>query len=91
MNGKGDNRRGQDQASRKRYAAGWDRVFKKPTTRKMPAPAYPSWVCLRCGCVFGCRDCSAGATWHRGRCDICGAYAGVTQPRDFGHLPKLPR
>ena len=26
------------------------------------------------------------ATWHLGRCDICGKEKAVTEPRDFGHL-----
>jgi hypothetical protein len=26
------------------------------------------------------------ATWHENTCDICGAEASVTEPRDYGHL-----
>jgi hypothetical protein len=47
--------------------------------------AYPQWICSPCGRRHG-RSQPELATWHDGRCDICGAAAAVTEPRDFGHL-----
>lgn len=46
---------------------------------------YPSFVCCECGMRYGRRK-PIGATWHSGKCDICGQRKPVTQPRDFGHL-----
>lgn len=51
---------------------------------KNPKP-YPSWVCHACGDKFG-RKKSGIATWHLGKCDVCGNADNVTEPRDFGHL-----
>jgi hypothetical protein len=49
--------------------------------------AYPGTVCSDCGTKWGTRKCaSSGATWHYGHCGVCGKYAAVTEPRDFGHL-----
>jgi rRNA maturation protein Nop10 len=30
------------------------------------------------------------ATWHFGKCDVCGATTEVTEPRDFKHLKQWP-
>lgn len=48
----------------------------------------PDWVCYDCGMRLGRRQYGDGqiSTWHRGRCDICGKDAEVTQPRDFGGI-----
>lgn len=46
---------------------------------------YPDFICLECGTAYGRRP-SGLATWHRDICDICGKYAPLTEPRDFGHL-----
>lgn len=46
---------------------------------------YPAFVCSSCGAKYGRRRCGV-ATWHAGKCGICGIDADVTDPRDFGHL-----
>lgn len=52
---------------------------------------YPSWACAPCGKEHGA---SKGklvhivATFHYGKCDVCGKNAEVTQPRDYGHFPN---
>lgn len=47
----------------------------------------PQWVCDFCGSTYGRRDCSEGATWHMGTCDVCeDEDVAVTEPRDFGGL-----
>lgn len=46
---------------------------------------YPEWVCFDCGEEHGRRPCGV-TTFHAGTCDVCGARAYVTEPRDFGHL-----
>jgi hypothetical protein len=46
---------------------------------------YPSWICLKCGIRYGRREPGA-ATWHIGKCDVCGKEKSVTEPRDFNHL-----
>lgn len=47
--------------------------------------SYPQWICSTCGAEYGKRRCGV-ATWHAGKCDLCGIEASVTEPRDFGHL-----
>ena len=46
---------------------------------------YPVWVCYPCGDRHGFKECGI-ATWHDDECGICGEFASVTEPRDFGHL-----
>lgn len=46
---------------------------------------YPEWVCHACGAKYGTRI-PVIATWHMGRCGVCGVMAAVTEPRDYGHL-----
>lgn len=46
---------------------------------------YPAWICEDCGEEHGRRECGI-ATWHPDECGICGEYAYVTEPRDYGHL-----
>jgi len=43
------------------------------------------WVCYDCGVKHG-RRVPGLATWHEGRCCVCGEMKTVTEPRDFGHL-----
>lgn len=50
---------------------------------------YPDFVCMNCGTKYG-RKIPDIATWHVGRCDLCGKKAPLTEPRDFGHL-TLPK
>ena len=45
----------------------------------------PAWVCSACGSKYGTRI-PVMATWHMGRCGVCGVMAVVTEPRDYGHL-----
>jgi len=52
---------------------------------KKNIPIYPIWICHPCGMKHGNRT-EGMATWHENTCDICGATAAVTEPRDFGHL-----
>lgn len=49
-------------------------------------------VCYDCGMRYGNREYGDGqiSTWHMGGCDLCGKYAPLTKPRDYGHL-TLPR
>lgn len=44
---------------------------------------YPSWTCWECGSKHGKRSPRI-ATWHYGKCDVCGENNNVTEPRDFG-------
>lgn len=46
---------------------------------------YPDWICIDCGLAHGRRNPHI-ATWHRDRCDVCGTWTEVTEPRDFGRL-----
>lgn len=48
---------------------------------------YPQWICSPCGERYGKRACGI-ATFHAGKCDICGCETFVTEPRDFGHLKE---
>lgn len=90
-NGKGDARRG-DREARKKYAEGWDAIFAHKNTRRVrrarPKP-YPSWVCSPCGSQVSKRKGGWLATWHTGRCDVCGEVRMVTEPQDFGS-PDFP-
>ena len=45
----------------------------------------PAWVCDECGKRYGRRS-PAMCTMHMGTCGVCGGYAGVTEPRDYGYL-----
>lgn len=47
---------------------------------------YPTWICLACGEKYGREVTDIVATWHLGKCDICGKEDAVTEPRDFGHV-----
>ena len=47
---------------------------------------YPKWICAPCGEKHGNRKPGI-ATWHTGKCDVCGESASVTEPRDYGHIP----
>jgi len=44
---------------------------------------YPDWTCWECGSKHGKRSPRI-ATWHYGKCDVCGENNNVTEPRDFG-------
>lgn len=62
------------------------RVMKSHGVRSpMRTGKYPDWVCADCGMKHGQHNPGI-ATWHLGRCDICGKEKAVTEPRDFGHL-----
>lgn len=52
----------------------------------MTTADYPQWICADCGVKHGKRPQGRLSCWHVGRCDICGAWTAVTEPRDFGHL-----
>jgi hypothetical protein len=52
---------------------------------KKNIPIYPVWICHPCGMKHGNRT-EGMATFHKNTCDICGAEASVTEPRDYGHL-----
>lgn len=56
----------------------------RPEARRLK---YPSWICRDCGDKWG-RGFPHGhcATWHPGKCGICGDECAVTEPRDYGHL-----
>ena len=47
----------------------------------------PSWVCRRCGLMYGRRPVRI-ATWHMDICGVCGEAVMVTEPRDFGYLQE---
>ncbi len=42
-----------------------------------------TWICFECGKKKYRRKVNDGATWHVGKCDVCGKEIGVTEPRDF--------
>lgn len=50
---------------------------------------YPMWVCIDCGTRYG-HGLPVGHpfTVHDGTCELCGASASVTEPRDFGYLKR---
>lgn len=51
---------------------------------------YPTWVCMECALENGGhRIPNHASTIHLGPCDLCHIVKYVTEPRDFGHLPKL--
>jgi hypothetical protein len=56
---------------------------------KMTKP-YPTWVCDECGEKYGKHPIDM-ATYHVGKCDICGKDRLVTEPRNFGHLKWPPK
>ena len=43
------------------------------------------WVCQECGQAEGRHNCGKGATWHKGKCDICKKIKPITEFRDFGY------
>ena len=47
---------------------------------------YPDWICTDCGEKVQRIMLRRAliATFHIGRCDICGETKPVTQPRDYG-------
>lgn len=48
-----------------------------------------SFICADCGARWGRRE-PDNATWHMGRCDLCGTEAALTEPRDFGGIYLPP-
>lgn len=48
---------------------------------------YPGWACVPCGKTHG-KKLKEVATFHFGKCDVCGKNAPVSEPRDFGHFPN---
>lgn len=46
---------------------------------------FPAQVCSACAVLAGGRLRTLTATWHEGKCEVCGITKTVTQPRDFGH------
>jgi len=52
-----------------------------------PGKEYPAWICIQCGVEYGRNSVNGFATYHLGKCDICGRDdVPVTEPRDYGHL-----
>ena len=49
---------------------------------------YPIWICHKCGNKYG-KPRDTIATWHKGKCDVCGKKTMVTEPRDYG-TPDFP-
>jgi hypothetical protein len=48
---------------------------------------YPAWICIQCGIEHRRNSVNGFATYHMGKCDICGRDdVPVTEPRDYGHL-----
>lgn len=47
--------------------------------------AYTS--CKSCGLTYGTYSVGCSSTW-RGRCDVCGCDAYVTEARDYGYFAK---
>ena len=48
------------------------------------------WVCYPCGIKFGNRKPRGFATYHIGKCDICGKKKAITEIRDFGYFKGEP-
>lgn len=57
----------------------------------MSGEYYPDWVCKECVNAAGGSSkrsralCRMVATFHKGKCGVCGKEKYVTQPRDFGY------
>jgi hypothetical protein len=47
-----------------------------------------SWVCVDCGLKYGRTPEGHVATYHIGKCDVCGEEKAVTEFRDYNHLRK---
>lgn len=63
-----------------------------PSLKNEGQKLYPEWTCEPCGIKHG-RGMPENhlATWHTGKCDVCGKETDVTEPRDFGHFPNWNR
>lgn len=61
------------------------KTFKFRINQQTRKRVYPQWVCSDCAVAAGGKLRGAGATWHEGKCGVCGVTKSVTQPRDFGH------
>lgn len=58
--------------------------------KKFYGGEYPDYVCTDCAVAHGGKMPKGHcATWHEGKCGVCGLIKPVTEPRDFGH-PKFP-
>lgn len=59
-------------------------------TKFKPNHVNPAWVCGPCGFeAMVERGITIpkfhAATWHAGRCEVCGRMTSITEARDFGH------
>jgi hypothetical protein len=61
------------------------KTFKFRINNRAKKRVYPQWVCSDCAVAAGGKKRGENATWHEGKCGICGLTKGVTEPRDFGH------
>jgi hypothetical protein len=75
------------------YRANYEAIFGLTSVNKAPKvtlvnPPYPDCICAPCGRAYGRNPegNSFGATYHLGKCDVCGEATEVTEPRDWGHL-----
>jgi hypothetical protein len=63
----------------------------KTTRKHFSQEIYPDFVCKECAERAGGSSkrsralCNMVATYHMGKCDICGQEKPLTQPRDFGY------
>ena len=62
-----------------------NRKAKVRNVQVMKNKVYPIWSCWGCGVEHGTKK-NFVASWHYGKCDVCGKNNNVTEPRDFGHF-----
>ena len=58
------------------------------TGDSMTMKPYPTWVCHDCGMTHTTKI-PWMSTFHHARCEVCGKWAELTQPRDYGY-PEFP-
>lgn len=45
---------------------------------------FPRYLCAACSHRYGGQEPDPGAPVYAGRCDVCGDFGNLTEPRDYG-------
>ncbi len=45
---------------------------------------FPRYLCVACSHRYGGQEPDPDTTVYAGRCDVCGDYGDLTEPRDHG-------